>query len=143
MQAGAVFNPSEVKEGDRIAGLAVASNRTQAAPDTRLGVTGSVGFAGDVQLSGSYRAHFDYPDVQEACFWVDPSDWFKLPRVRGDDRIKWFCFENKDDAIRQLGALGTDTRATIVIKDYTTNLQPSDVWDRAQLVRVLSKGKLP
>jgi hypothetical protein len=140
---GALFKPSEVKKGDKIASLEVASNKTQAAPASRLGVTGSVSFEGEVQLSGSYRAHFDYPDVKEGCFWVDPSDWPKLPRVSGDDRIKWFCFANKDDALGQLGALGTETRATIVIEDYTTNLAPSDVWDTARLVRVVNRSKLP
>jgi hypothetical protein len=140
MKAGAAFNATQVKKGDKVGALEVAANKTQAAPQSRTGVAGSVEFKGEVQLSGSYRAHFDYPEVKEACFWVDIDDWSKLPRVQGDDRIKWFCFVNKDDAIHQLGALGTETRATIVVRDYTTNIAETDAFDTAKLVRVVKKG---
>jgi hypothetical protein len=60
--------------------------------------------------------------------------------ARRCDRIKWFCFVNKDAAIRQLGALGTETRATIIVSDYTTNIAETDAYDTAKLVRVVKKG---
>lgn len=143
MQRGPVVDANALSIGDAVAGLRLAEKRIEAAPASPLGVTGSLSFDGEIELTGSYRAHFDYPDVREPCFWVDLRDWEKLPRVKGDERLKWFCFENDADAIRQLGALGSETRATIVIDDYTTNLQQSDVWDTARLVRVVKKGLEP
>lgn len=142
MNPGRQFDAQAVKVGDQIGSVRVASKDVQAAPTTRTGVSGSVTFKGPLQLSGSYRAHYEYPQVKEACFWVDPTEWPKVPRVQRDERLIWFCFTNKDQAIQQLGPLGTNARATIVIDEYKTNLQTSDVWDTARLVRVVKKESL-
>jgi hypothetical protein len=139
MAGGALVDANAVKVGDEIAGVRVATRKIQSAPASPLGVTGSLSFDGEIELTGSYRAHFDYPEVRVPCFWVDVQEWSKLPRVKGDQRLKWFCFQNDQDAVRQLGALGTETRATIVINNYTTNLEQTDTWDTARLVRVVTK----
>ena len=140
---GTIIDARTSNVGDRIAGLRIAEKRIQDAPASPLGVTGSLEFDGEMQVTGGYRAHFDYPEVKAPCFWVDPADWNKVPRVKGDERIRWFCFENDASAIEQLGQLGTETRATIIVDRYTTNLAPSDVWDTARLVRVVEKLKFP
>ena len=142
MTPGVQLDTGALKPGSRAGGLEVVSNTLAPAPQSLVGVKGSVAFKGQVQLAGSYRRHFDYPDVKLPCFWVDAPDWNKLPRVKGDSRVIWFCFSNTAEAIRELGALGTETRATIVIDDYTTNVEASDVWDTARLVRVVSKEVL-
>ncbi|HEX6064520.1 MAG TPA: hypothetical protein VFZ04_09895 [Longimicrobiales bacterium] len=135
------FDAKTVKTGDRIGGLTVAAaNLTTAQSD--IGVSGSVRFSGEAEVTGSYRAHFDYPENKAPCFWVDVESLAKLPRAQGDQRLVWFCFENSDVAIRQLGELGTQSRATIVIDNYTTNLHQSDAWDTARLVRVVRKEAL-
>lgn len=139
MEGGALVDANAVRVGDQIAGVRVATKKIQSAPASPLGVTGSLSFDGEIELTGSYRAHFDYPEVRAACFWVDVQEWTRLPRVKGDQRLKWFCFQNDQDAVRQLGALGTETRATIVINNYTTNLEQTDAWDTARLVRVVTK----
>lgn len=133
------FDPKQARPGAAIGGMTVAAVDVKPA-DSDVGVAGSVRFSGPAEVEGSYRAHFDYPEVKEPCFWVDVNSWGKLPRARGDERIVWFCFENEDDAIRQLGALGTQARATIVIDNYTTHLSQSDAWDTARLVRVVRKA---
>ena len=135
------FDPRQIQSGSTIGGLKVAAVDVQPAP-IATGVSGSVRFAGEVQLVGSYRPHFDYPEVREPCFWVNADSWSKLPRAAGDQRVIWFCFENRDEAVRQLGPLGTQAYATIVIDNYTTNLTGSDAWDTARLVRVVSKRPL-
>jgi hypothetical protein len=132
------FDPKQVRAGTTIGGMTVAAANVQPTQGP-LGVSGSVRFSGPAELTGSYRAHFDYPEVKVPCFWVDVESWGKLPRVQADTRIVWFCFENQDAAIAQLGQLGTQARATIVIDNYTTNFQESDVWDTARLVRVVKK----
>lgn len=142
MNPGAKFDPQAVGVGAAVAGVRVASKKIEAAPASRMGVTGSLTFKGELTLAGSYRAHYEYPEVKEACFWVDPQEWPKVPRAQHDDRIIWFCFTNKEQAIQQLGPLGSNARATIVIDDYTTNLEQSDVWDTARLVRVIRKEKM-
>jgi hypothetical protein len=140
MEGGALVDANSVRVGDQIAGVRVATKKIQSAPASPLGVTGSLSFEGEIELTGSYRAHFDYPEVRAPCFWVDVQEWEKLPRVKGDQRLKWFCFQNDQDAVRQLGALGTETRATIIINNYTTNLEQTDAWDTARLVRVVTKA---
>lgn len=133
------FDPQQVRVGATIGGLRVAQANVQPSPDAATKATGSVKFSGEAELLGSYRAHFDYPEVKEPCFWVDVQAWGKLPRAQGDTRIVWFCFENRDEAVKQLGALGTQVRATIVVDNYTTHLSQSDAWDTARLVRVVKK----
>lgn len=135
------FDPQAVKKGQRFGELSVADVKLQPAA-TETKVSGSVRFSGQTEIIGSYRAHFDYPEVKEPCFWVDIESWRKLPRASADQRIVWFCFSNQQDAIRQLGALGSQARATIVIDDYTTHLSGSDAWDTARLVRVVRKESL-
>ena len=132
------FDAKQVRTGASIGGLTVAAADLKPA-QTDLGMSGSVRFSGEAEVTGSYRAHFDYPEVKQPCFWVDVESWGKLPRAQGDTRLVWFCFENAQQAIAQLGALGSQARATIVIENYTTNLQQSDVWDTARLVRVVKK----
>ena len=133
------FDAQQVRTGTTIGGLKVADVKLQPAAGADTKVAGSVRFAGQAELVGSYRAHFDYPETKEPCFWVDVESWGKLPRAQGDTRIVWFCFENRDEAIKQLGALGTQARATIVVDNYTTYLSQSDAFDTARLVRVVKK----
>jgi hypothetical protein len=135
------FDPRGIKRGDRFGDMSVAQVQLQPAA-TESGSSGSVKFSGQTEVVGSYRAHFDYPEVKEPCFWLDVESWAKLPRASNDQRILWFCFSNAEEAIRQLGALGSQARATIVIDDYTTNLSGSDAWDTARLVRVVRKEAL-
>ena len=126
------FDPEQVKAGDTIASLTVA--RVRRPPDDYI-----VSFSGEVEVNGQYRPHFDYPEVKLPCFWVDPDSWVKLPRAQTDTRVIWFCFDNDAHAIRELGPLGTQARATIMIDNYQTMLNQSDVIDRATLIRVLRK----
>ncbi|HUP89077.1 MAG TPA: hypothetical protein VM100_07005 [Longimicrobiales bacterium] len=140
-QHQAYFNPITINEGDTVAGLILAKRDAVNNPQSPVGATGSFQFRGEVELHGGYRAHFDYPEVQKPCFWVDREDWRKLPRAAKETRIVWFCFANDEQVIKQLGPLSKDTtRAAIVIDDYTTNLFESDVWDTARLVRVLRRS---
>ena len=133
------FDPQHTVIGSKVAGLKV--DRMNIQPSSiPTGFSGSIRFAGEVEVAGTYRPHHDYPEVNAACFFVDPEDWPKLPRARGDARIIWFCFENFQTAIEQLGPLSAETRATIIIDEYTLNMSGSDTVDSAKLVRVVRKG---
>jgi hypothetical protein len=133
------FDPRTIKVGDTVAGLRVIESTLQRNEGSPRGYIGSVKFKGEVELRGGYSAHFDYPEVREPCFWVDRADWKKLPRVKAETRIVWFCFRNEEAAIDKLGALSKDTvKSVIVIDNYTTHLFETDAWDQVDLVRVVS-----
>lgn len=135
---GTRFDPRTVEIGDTVAGLTVSARDLTVTPGSPTGVAGSITFKGEVELAGNYRAHGDDPALQEPCFWVDAPEAHKLPRVNGDARVIWFCFENdREEIVRLLGPVGKDRPATIIIDNYTLNLVESDAWDEARLVRVL------
>lgn len=132
------FDPASIQPGDQVLGLTVTRQELSHAPAMGDSVyVGSVEFSGELTLSSSYRAHPDYPEVQALCFDVDETSAARVPRMRGDERRVWFYFDNQEEAIRALGSPGTEGRATIVIDDYRTVRQFTDVFDTARLVRVV------
>ena len=129
------FDPFTAKPGDTIAGVMLHAIDVQLALDSLP--SGRASFVGELELDGEYRPHFDYPEVNVPCFWADSASWRKLPRMRGDSRRQiWFCFRNQEEAIRQLGPMGTPAARTIVIDSFTTHVTRSDAWDEATLIRV-------
>ena len=133
------FDPQHLRVGATVGGLKVDRMNIQPSP-IPTGFSGSIRFAGEVEVAGTYRPHHDYPEVNAACFFVDEAHWPKLPRARGDARIIWFCFENFQTAIEQLGPLSAESKATIIIDEYTLNMSGSDTVDSAKLIRVVRKG---
>jgi hypothetical protein len=132
------FDPFTAKPGDTIAGVTLAAIDVRMAMDSLP--SGSASFTGEIELRGEYRPHFDYPEVDVPCFWADSASWRRLPRMQGDTRRQvWFCFRNQEEAVRQLGPMGTRAAKTIVIDSFTTNVTRSDAWDEAALVRVTVK----
>jgi hypothetical protein len=128
------FDPRTIRAGDTIAGLRVIDVRLQ--PTLDAGFAGSVSFSGAIQLQGDYRPHFDFPEVDVPCFWVDSASWHRLPRMQGDSRSQvWFCFRNPELAIRKLGALekGKSVPVTIAVDSFTAHISQSDAWDEAVL----------
>jgi hypothetical protein len=68
---------------------------------------------------------------------VDSTSAPRLPRFPADERRRWLCFENRDEAARQLGEAGTRGPLTVVIDRYQTVRHFSDAYDTAMLVRVV------
>lgn len=132
------FDPTGIQVGDRVLGLTVTRQDLSHAPAMGDSVyVGSVEFSGELTVSGSYRSHPDYPEVQALCFDVDGASAVRVPRMRGDERRVWFCFTNQQEAVRALGSAHSEGRATIVIDEYRTVRQFTDVFDTARLVRVV------
>ncbi|WP_145964018.1 hypothetical protein [Chromobacterium phragmitis] len=108
-------------------------------------------YAGQVQLSGSY----DYSRDENAmsavgdqfCFSPDKGSARKIPRERGDDRDRWFCFENDKQArtMLEVDKLLKDKRvcslrgkATIEVDHYIADLTDgTEANDTARLLRVV------
>ena len=126
--------------GDSLLGLRVA--RAEVAPESgdSSGWYGSVDFEGEVELRGSYRPHPEYPELRELCFYPDEESASRLPRFPNDVRTSWLCFSNQAEAQRELGALPEAGTATILIDDFHYLFQPSDVYNAARLVSVLSRS---
>jgi len=130
------FDPATVKVGDTLGGLRVERvDIAKAASD--MGYVGDVRFHGEVTIAGERMTHPDFPEVKEICMRVDSVSVRRLPRFPEDTRRSWLCFENRDQAARQLGEAGTRGPLTVVIDRYQTVRHFSDVYDTAVLVRVV------
>ena len=136
------FDPAAVKVGDTIGGLRVSkADISLAAGD--MGYVGDVQFDGQVTISGERMTHPDYPDVKTICMRIDSASVARLPRFPEDQRRSWLCFENQEDAVRQLGAAGTRGTMTVVIDRYQTVRHFTDAYDTAVLVRVVEDKREP
>ena len=131
-----VFDPATVKVGDTLGALRVARVDVSLAADD-MGYVGNVRFDGQITIAGERMNHPDFPDVKEICMSVDSAHADRLPGFPADQRRRWLCFENRDDAARQLGDAGTRGGLTVVIDQYQTVRHFSDAYDTARLVRVV------
>lgn len=100
--------------------------------------SGTIAFSGEVTLSGTY-IHYS-PEEEflgdQVCFdQLDEASLARLPRARGDERYLWFCFTNREEARQALAPAGVG-ETTVVIDGYTVDLQHTETWNTARLVRV-------
>jgi hypothetical protein len=131
------FDPATLRVGDRILGLRVAAADIALALDSTY--VGDVRFAGRVRVRGTPIWHFDHPEVDLLCFEVDSSSVDSLPRWPRDERRVWFCFDNREEAVRTLGPPRDRRRVRIEIEDYQTVRHPTDAFDTARLIRVIEE----
>ena len=83
------------------------------------------------------------------CFTVSGVSGIHIPRD-GDQRAAWFCFSERDAAIRSLKLPSTPAKATcgyrapatVVVGNYVVNRQESEVFDTASLLVVKHRGPL-
>ena len=138
------FDPARIEPGDTFLGLRVAAKDVRLTPDTLW--SGEVRFAGELQLTGVYQPHFDYPEPAALCFHVtDSTSVARLPRFAPDKASvpgskHWFCFTNPDSARTLLGAPPTPREATVIVDDYIVRRYFTDAYDSARLLRVVSIG---
>jgi hypothetical protein len=132
-----VFDPSKLRVGDRFMGLKVtkidASCETSGYNGEYLG---TATFQGKIIVSGVYDPKYGVEGFENVCFDVASQDDPKLPRMWGDPRTPWFCFDNPDRARQLLGAEKA-LLAKIVIDNFTTVHEHKGVINRADLVGVV------
>lgn len=92
-------------------------------------------FSGQVTLRGDMVVNNDpeHDSIQgDLYFNVAKTDWDKLPRVFGDDRVVWFVFSNAlaERVFKQSGP------ATVIIDHYVIDSMESEVANRAELIKV-------
>jgi len=134
-----VFDVTAVKTGDKIVGLEA---RTVApfsvVPDFPLGPDNArVVFFGTVILEGEYRALTGELLGGYLCFAPSATSQAHIPVMRGDGRDISFCFSDQDVAHSLLNA--ERGRVTIEVEDYVINSYPAEVFNEAELRRVLIK----
>ena len=131
-----IFDPARLQVGDRVLGLRVVAADISVAHDSTH--VGDVRFAGRIRVRGRTMRHPDHPNVDLVCFDVDSSSVNALPRWPRDERRRvWLCFDNRDEAVRQLGPSRDERPVTIEIDDYQTVRHYTDAFDTARLVRVI------
>jgi hypothetical protein len=132
-----VFDPSKLRVGDRFMGLKVtkmeASCRTFGYDGT---YEGRATFQGEIIISGVYDPKYPLVASEGVCFDVVRQDDSKLPRMWGDQRKPWFCFDNPEQA-KQLLSAEKALLAKIVIDNFTTVHEHKGVINRADLVGVV------
>lgn len=139
------FDAGALSVGDTVLGLRVVRMDVARVFEDSVW-SGSVQFAGEITLTGTYERHFDYPEVDAVCFWIaDLQSINRLPDFAPDawtssNQRTWFCFTNPVQARAALGSGVEPRTATIVVDDYTNHRIFSDVFDTARLVRVLQSG---
>lgn len=128
-----------------------------AAAPSALVLEGQVGhlhhYKGSVLLEGVAERRVDKETTElvgdNLCFIVSARSRALVPRDK-DERLAWFCFTERDAAIRALrlpsapaqGTCGYRMPATVVVGSYVVNRSESDVFDTAALLAVKRRGKV-
>ena len=138
------FDPGAVAVGDTVAGLRISALDVQRVFEDSVWA-GTVRFAGEIELTGVYQGHFDYPEPAEACFHPDSASAARIPRFEPDawtsaNGKTWFCFDDAASAERALGDPRAYRWASIVVDDYRLHRAFTDAYDVARLVRVVDVG---
>lgn len=117
-----------------------------------------VSYSGSITVSGNYQEL--YPETLlggELCFYPDNETGYLIPRDpnlwgpgNGDTRTPWFCFNNQDKAKEIFGINDTKIfsdktveciqgRATVQVSNYVVDKLESEVFDTANLDKIISK----
>jgi hypothetical protein len=129
-----IFSPDTVRTGSQIAGWRVRDIKMVPALDRPSEFVGTVRFEGETIVRGRFGTG---PKGEENCFFVEPGDDSRLPRLVHDERQRWFCF----DGPNQPAVVAGDTALTrIVIADYVITYAFTDAFDTARLVGMAPEG---
>jgi len=125
------FDPARVEEGDSVGPWEIT------ALDLRPGVgpaewVGTASFSGEVEIWGRAQAHPD-ADLGILCFLADEASAERIPRMVGDERIPWFCFENQEEAAEALDPARMADRVRITVSNYIYRYARTDIHDSARL----------
>lgn len=126
---------------------------TQIKDDGRL-----VSYQGSITVSGRYQEIYSNSPIEgQLCFFPDSETAHLIPREvnaqdsgKSDDRIAWFCFKNQDEAKKIFGINDADIfddkkieciegKATVQVSNYIVDKLEGDVFDTANLDKVVSK----
>jgi len=134
--------PVNLKVGDKMYDMVI----TAITPIKGSGVPSQdnsmIKFVGETEVTGTYHNYSLDEGMLGGKVCIDNLDFQsvnKMPKVPGDTRTTWFCFDNDDFAKTDFAPTGSSGRAKILIDQYTVNSFPSSVWNTAKLVKVIQK----
>ena len=135
-----LFDARKVKIGQQLSEMKI--NLISIPNPAEDNYSATVAFSGRTEVSGKYK-HQSNDELlgNEISFVVDETSQYKLPKLTHDKRYLWFCIANHDEAERAFGPPGSEGKATVAIDNYTINYQPSDVYNMADLIEILSIEK--
>jgi hypothetical protein len=137
---GIQFDPSRVKVSEPVGAMQVTAidvRRAASMPDSPY--VGTVRFRGEVELEGALM-HFPGQGEKNVCFEADPETAGRLPRMRGDARRPWFCFENYAYAAERTAQMSAADHLRVRIDNFAINYAFSDVFNTARLLKVEQAG---
>ncbi len=100
-------------------------------------------FSGKITVTGRYIYYEKDAGILNDIVCLDnirESDVKKFPKFADDERDVWFCFSNQELAKKLFGPEGSSGQATIEIDNYTIDMMESEVWNTAELIRVINKN---
>jgi len=106
---------------------------------------GLYNFTGKITVTGNYTYYkknehlLGGPDGNVCIENIKQSDINKFPIFKEDVRDVWFCFSNLDLAKKAFGPAGSKGEATVEIDNYTIDMMESEVWNMAELIKVIDK----
>lgn len=127
-----------VKVGDGIENLTITKKRAPYEDDIEIV------FEGVIIAEGAYYIHRNEEDILRSpegrvCMESINDEYQKsFPRLKRDERILWFCFDNQEYARKLLSTNGDSGNVIIKINNYRIVHFPSTVWNSATLIEVLS-----
>ena len=152
----AVFDPGQVSIGDRIAGVTLAALDAKPLTEDSDIYTGSARFEGRIILEGTYHPPYEPGEEEEygrlwdegPCLQVAPESAALLPKIQGDFRAPWLCFDNSEKAVELLPDSAPRANVKIAIDNYKIQHEIPDerlAFDakgvhRARLLEVLEGG---
>ncbi len=141
-QDAGAFNPTDVRIGDQVAGMAVT--KVSQATDLKSPATSDdydVQFQGTAVISGSYDYAFsDFDGSMVLAFTPDDASAAKLPHAHGKRASTFLLTGRTDPAALGLSGKGEKKgTATIEIKAYHIAYAPAEVNDSAEIARAIAK----
>ena len=109
-------------------------------------------YTGQITVSGEYSYSFDDAAMGPmVCFSANKATGKWIPRTKGDQRDKWFCFRNQATAIKTFkipkkpakGYCEYHGKVTVTVNQYSVYRVASEGSDMAQLLSAKNIQALP
>jgi hypothetical protein len=123
-----------VGPGVRVGELVVHENALRRASGPEVAWVGQVRFEGAIDLTGEIRPHPADPESDAVCFFPDDASARRLPRLAGDERYPWMCFENGEEARRLLPPESEGGALSVTVENFLYAFSYSDVHNAARLI---------
>ena len=131
----------KIKAGDTFGEMVVVSTES-VRENINLPISENIviRFEGAVEIKGKYVYYGeDSFGGSRVCFSdLDAQSASKMPQLKRGG-INQFCFENDQYAMELFAPEGSSGTATIVIDNYTLIYYPSEGWNTAKLIRVVTE----